>query len=259
MKIDVKKLSFEYKNNIVLDSISFSATTGDFICVLGKNGAGKSTLLKCISKILKAKSGEITIDNKSINKITSKKYAQLISYVPQNYSPVYSCTVSDFLLMGRNPYLSAFDTLSSNDKKIVQDILDEFKMGKYADTKISQLSGGEQKKLLLMRALVQETPIIVLDEPTNQLDYGTKTYFMEMLKRLAEKGKIIIISTHVPEDALNYATKTIIINDKTNKIYDKESLTEEELMKLYSVRLELIKGNCIQKSACVSMTIKEDK
>ena len=252
MEIDVKNITFEYRNNPVLNSISFSATTNDFICVLGKNGAGKSTLLKCISKILKAKSGEILIDNKSINKFTSKKYAQIVSFVPQNYSPIYSCSVSEFLLMGRNPYLSIFNTLSSKDKKIVEDVLDEFGMRRYADTMISQLSGGEQKKLLLMRALVQETPVIILDEPTNQLDYGTKTNFLELLKKLAEKGKIIIISTHIPEDALNYATKTIVLDSKMVKIYESGHITNEELKELYSVDVEIVKGEIISKVACVS-------
>lgn len=253
MKIEVKDLSFSYHNNVVFDTVSFSAKDGDFICILGKNGAGKTTLLNCICRLLKAKSGDILFEQKSIRSFDNKEFARLVSFVPQNYNPVYECTVEDFLYMGRNPYKTLFSSFSQEDKSIVEKVMKEFSMKDFSKRSMSQLSGGERKKILLMRTLVQQTKVIILDEPTNQLDFGMQMQFMDILKRLTDTGKIIIMTTHLPDNAINYSSKTIIMADKRAQVYNTLELNVGKLEKLYSVEMEILEGKKINKMACVAI------
>lgn len=252
MQLEIKNLSFSYHKHKVLEEVSFSAQEGDFICVLGENGAGKSTLLSCICRLLKAKDGDVLIDNRAVSMYGNKEFARIVSFVPQNYNPVYECTVTDFLFMGRNPYKKLFHDLSSNDKKVVSEMLTSFSMEEFAHRSMSQLSGGERKKILLMRALVQEPDIIVLDEPTNQLDFGMRVQFMNILKRLADDGKIIIMTTHLPDDAINYSSKTVVVSGKRAAVYTKDELKTDVLEKLYSLKLEMLHGKTIDKMACIA-------
>ena len=252
MQLEIKDLSFSYHNNPVLKNVSLTARTGDFICILGENGAGKSTLLNCICRLLKAQKGDICIGERSVNAYGNKEFARIVSFVPQNYNPVYECSVADFLLMGRNPYKKLFCDLTFEDKRVVDEVLKAFSMEEFKNRSMNKLSGGERKKILLMRALVQETEVIVLDEPTNQLDFGMRNQFMDILKDLADKGKIVIMTTHLPDDAINYSTKTIIVSNKHTEVYPRDSLKVEVLEKLYSVNIEILKGTRINKYACVA-------
>ena len=252
MQLEIRNLSLSKKNKKVLENVSFLANEGDFICILGENGAGKSTLLNCICRILKVKNEEILVNGQSVNKYKNKKFASIVSFVPQNYNPIYECTVTEFLLMGRNPYKSFGSSLSHDDIGIVNRVLEEFSMEGFAQRLMSQLSGGERKKILLMRALVQDTDIIVLDEPTNQLDFGMRVQFMNTLKRLANKGKIIIMTTHLPDDAINYSNKTIVVFNRETSVYGTNELKEDVLGKIYSLKIEFVRGNKIVKTACIS-------
>lgn len=123
------------------------------------------------------------------------------------YNPVFDFSIKDFLLMGRTPYSTWINKFSKDDIDIVDRTIAEFKLD--SKQSISELSGGERKKLLLIRALVQDSPFNILDEPSNQLDFGMKTKFLELLKSLTSKGKSILITTHSPEDALNFSDKIL--------------------------------------------------
>ncbi len=253
MKLKIENLSFGYDKKLILKNVNFEVAPGEFLCILGANGSGKSTLLNCICRIHKPRSGSVYFDDTEINKLNNKSLSRIISYVPQNYNPVFDFSIKDFLLMGRTPYSTWINKFSKDDIDIVDRTIAEFKLD--SKQSISELSGGERKKLLLIRALVQDSPFIILDEPSNQLDFGMKTKFLELLKSLTSKGKSILITTHSPEDALNFSDKILYIYNHEVNLCTCSQLTADTINQLYNIQSEIIYGADINKSACLAKNI----
>jgi len=236
--LKVDNLTFSYRSKKVLDKVSFSIDKGECVAVLGVNGAGKSTLLKCINKILKPDGGCVFIEGKNLNKMLQIEVARNIAYVPQRAN-VSRMTVFDAVLLGRKPYINL--DVTDKDIEIVNDILKHLSLESYSLKYIDELSGGEFQKVLIARALAQQPKVLLLDEPTSNLDLKNQIEVLDFIKNIAkEKGISVIVVIHDLNLALRFADKFILMKD--SKIYSaggEEIITEKAIRDVYSVDVEI--------------------
>ena len=225
--VSVQSVSYNYNSESVLENVSFDVEEGDFLGIIGPNGAGKTTLFHCILGLLNSYSGKITILNQDIKKY--KKIYRKIGYIPQKKSidQKFPLTVKE---------LVSLSLPRNTSKNIVLEILKQVGLYKLKNKTIGQLSGGQQQRVLIAKALVNNPIILMLDEPTNELDHKSQNDFYFLLKELNEKNNITIIWTSHDMDAVNkYANKVSCINKRMFFHGDKgEFFSSEEHIKNYS-------------------------
>lgn len=209
--LNIINLKFGYKTPLCEQEVNLSAKIGDLICLVGLNGSGKSTFLNTISGILKPISGKIIIDGQDVKKLSLNKKSKLISFVPTKIDFTANLTVRELAEMGRSPYTNIFDKKSETDIKLVEKNLNDFDLLKLQNRQLWSLSDGEKQKAMIARALIQETPLMILDEPSAFLDYKMKHQLMTKLKEIST-SKCVIFSSHDIETATKFATKIWFIN-----------------------------------------------
>lgn len=243
--LEVKNLSCGYENRKVLKNVNFTAKPGDILCILGPNGSGKSTLIKTIIGLLKPYEGDILINKNSINKWSWRKKAKIISYIPQTFNSTFKYKCKDIVLMGRTSHVNFMSSPSRKDEEIAKKAMEILKISHLKDKIYSQLSGGERQLVKIAQALAQETKVIVMDEPTNNLDFSNQAIMLKHLKECAHMGITIIMATHFPEHAFLYGTKALLIKDGGVIEIDEpnDNLEENDLQKLYGIDLELVELN----------------
>lgn len=243
MRVRTKNLYFSYGAQPILKDMDFRAHEGSLVAVLGPNGAGKSTLFKCILGFLKNYEGEILIDDVDVRQMSRKELAEKVAYIPQSTAPVFNYSVLDMVLMGTTGSLGYMSSPGEEERKRAMDALNELGIGHLADRGFARISGGERQLALISRALVQQAKIIIMDEPTANLDYGNQYRVMEKTRELADNGYTIILSTHNPEHALLFADKCFVIqNGEFVSAGSSEDVLNEEMMrKLYGVDVEILK------------------
>lgn len=252
--IDIKDVTFSYGKNKILDNVNLHIEPKSLTALIGLNGAGKSTLFGCLLKQNKISSGTITVYKKNIKDYSFNEYAKIVSVVPQlSLVSRIDYKVRDFLVEGRTPYLSNFAVPGEKEYSFSEKIAIEMGVGKYLNTHFSKLSGGEQQLVLIARALVQDTPIILFDEPMSALDLKNQAFLLRIIKNLSEEGKTIVFSTHNPNHAITLACNVCIIHenrvldygnalkvfsaDVINKIYGKDiCLCENEEIRYCEIR-----------------------
>ncbi len=237
MSIEVKKLRFCYGARPVIGDVSFTAEKGELLAVLGPNGVGKSTLFRCLLGFLKPVGGEILVDAQAISSYTRRELAGKLAYIPQSHTPAFDHTVLDSVLMGMTAQLGVFDQPGQAQREKAMQMLRALGIEKLADRGCMKISGGERQLMLLARALVQDASMLIMDEPTANLDYGNSCRVMERVKRLGQDGYTIIFSTHDPNQAFSYATKVLALKDGgVMAVGAPETvLTEDVLSKLYGI------------------------
>ena len=225
--VSVQSISYNYNSESVLENVSFDVEEGDFLGIIGPNGAGKTTLFHCMLGLLNSYSGKITILNQDIKKY--KKIFKKIGYIPQKKSidQKFPLTVKE---------LVSLSLPRNTSKNIVLEILKQVGLYKLKNKTIGQLSGGQQQRVLIAKALVNNPIILMLDEPTNELDHKSQNDFYSLLKELNEKNKITIIWSSHDMDAVNkYANKVSCINKRMFFHGDKrEFFSSEDHLKNYS-------------------------
>lgn len=220
--IHIKDLSIGYPGKgevkVVAEHINAGINSGELTCLLGANGIGKSTLLRTLSAFQPKLGGEICIQGKEIEQYKDKDLSMAISVVLTEKCEVRNMTVTELVGLGRTPYTGFWGTLDEDDKRIVERSISLVKIEKLADRMVHTLSDGERQKVMIAKALAQETPIIFLDEPTAFLDFPSKVEMMQLLHRLSRQtNKTIFLSTHDLELALQIADK-IWLMDKMNGV-----------------------------------------
>lgn len=234
MSLKVNELHFSYKDNPVLKDVAFSIKKGDYLAVLGTNGAGKSTLLKNLNDILSPDLGKVYLNNLDTSNFTRNDLAKSFAYVPQSHDND-KITVFDAVLLGRKPYIK-WD-VSSNDLKLVEDTLELLDLTAFSMTYTDQLSGGELQKVVIARALVQQPEILLLDEPTSNLDLKNQIEVLELTKSIVNSQSLAaVVSIHDLNLALRYANKFLLLKD--GKIYDfgdKSIINSKSIKAVYGV------------------------
>lgn len=212
--ISVSNLSFSYNENLTLKNLSFEIEKNSFVSILGPNGAGKSTLVNLISKVMPIEAGEIVIEGKNIRDLNHIEIAKKVAVVPQYTSPGFNFSVYEIILMGRYPYLSRFKGEKQEDYRIVNEVMELTRTDIFKDRKYNELSGGERQRVVIAQTLVQDSPIIILDEPTSHLDINFQIEFMELFYSLyKKKGKTIIGIFHDINLAIQYSEKIMLLKE----------------------------------------------
>ncbi|BBO86483.1 ABC transporter ATP-binding protein [Desulfosarcina ovata subsp. sediminis] len=209
-KLAIHNLSFGYQDKSILKDFFMAVGDGQMVSVVGPNGSGKSTLIKCIDRILTPASGKVSVDRCDVVKMNRREIARRIAYVPQNALRVFPNTVFDVVLMGRRPHLSWKGSAKEEDK--AWEMLQLLGIENLALAPFSDLSGGQQQKVLIARALAQETGVILLDEPTSNLDIWHQIDVMEILRRLVRRRRLTaVIAIHDLNMAARYSDKIMMM------------------------------------------------
>ncbi|MBT0159902.1 ABC transporter ATP-binding protein [Candidatus Bathyarchaeota archaeon A05DMB-2] len=237
MKLTINNLSFNYTSFPVLKDINFIVDEGEILSIVGPNGSGKSTLLRCTNRILKTKQNTVLLDGKDANMLNLKELSKIMGYVPQISTSTFPFTVFDVVLMGRKPYIHW--SLSERDYEIVSETLDFLGIGELAMRHFNELSGGEQQKVIIARALAQEPQILLLDEPTSSLDIKHQLEILCILRSLSQtKHCSVIAAMHDLNLASRFSDKILML--KHGCIYaagtPESVLTEENIELVYGVK-----------------------
>ena len=240
-EIKIDGLTFSYSSPPVLKDITLDLTGPKFVSILGPNGVGKSTLIHCINKILSPTGGTVMLDGKDVKDITIKEMAKQVGYVPYSANDTFPLTVVDTVLMGRHPH-SKWGSLDK-DLDIVYDTLKMLGISHLAMRNFNELSAGQHQKVMLARGLVQEPKVLLLDEPTSNLDIRHQLDVTKMLKRLSEeKGILVIMISHDISIAAKFSDEIIMLRD--GAIYaagtPNEVITEPNLEAVYGVKSRIV-------------------
>ena len=206
--IETRGLRFSYNGREVLRGIDFKAKSGEFVAILGPNGAGKSTLVKCLAGILRC--GSVRILGRPVEGYSQRELARTVAYVPQSAERGFM-TVFDTVLLGRRPYMSL--TPSRKDLEAVEAALKRLGIEHLALKRTNEISGGELQKVGIARALAQETEILIMDEPTNNLDLKSQLEVMRLAREFSAEGGIAIVVMHDVNLALRFAGRFVFMKN----------------------------------------------
>jgi iron complex transport system ATP-binding protein len=213
MAIAAKNLSHSFGEDLILRNVSFQVPKRDFFIIIGPNGSGKTTLMKIIAGILTSQSGGLKILNRSINQYHRKALARTIAFVPQMLFVDFPFTVTEIVLMGRSPYLGMLGLEEEKDMEIANQAIAFTGLENLAHRKLDQLSGGEQQRVFIAKAICQEPDIILLDEPTASLDLAYQVRIMDLMEQLkTEKGITVVMISHDVNLAAMYADHLLLLH-----------------------------------------------
>jgi iron complex transport system ATP-binding protein len=226
--ISLQDITFGYRpGDRVLDRLSLNLETGSFLAVVGPNGAGKSTLIGLLAGLLKPQSGSIAIDGRDIRSYKTRQLARKVAVVRQEYAPVFGFSVAEAVLMARIPYYGQLGFETQSDRDLTLQALELTDTTRFADRPLSQLSGGERQRVFIARALAQDTPIILLDEPTSFLDLRHQVGIYDLLRSIQrEKGRTVVAATHEINLACQYCDQVLLLEPCTTALATSEQRPE---------------------------------
>jgi len=236
--IEVKGLSVSYDRKRVLTNIYLKIERGQIYGVVGPNGAGKSTLFKAILGLIETNSGNILVEGSPI-----EEQRKRVVYVPQKTDVDWNfpATVLDIVLMGRYPHKTTFQNLNPKDKQMALEALEEVGIENFKDRQIGELSGGQQQRVFIARALCQEADVFLLDEPFVGVDMTTEEKIVQILKKLADQGKTLLVVHHDLSSVQTYFDQVILLNQRLIACGDTEvTFTQENLSKAYGGQLPIL-------------------
>jgi len=248
-------IEFSYNQKNILKGIDLQIKKGSFIGIIGPNASGKSTLLKNMSKTLIADKGTVYLNKKILNDYSSLELAKKMAVVPQDTEISFNFNVYDIIMMGRHPYQKRWSGLNEDDKKIVKEVMEVTDTFKLKNKLINELSGGERQRVIIARALAQKPEILLLDEPTSNLDINYQGEIYDLLKYLNQEFNLTIITvSHDLNLTAQYCEELLLL--KEGKIFSAGSaekvLTKENIKKVYKAEV-LIKTNPISQKPFVTL------
>lgn len=243
--IELKSIFFRYYKDWVLNDISFQVKKGDFVGIIGPNGSGKTTLLKILYRFLSPQRGDVLLDGRPLRKMDRIEIAKKIGVVSQETQVLFPFRVIEVVLMGRNPYMGHLVFETKKDLEIAKRAMELTEITSLADRFIDELSGGERKRVFIARALAQEPEIILLDEPTANLDIHHQMDFLNLIRTLnKEKGLTIIMASHDINISSEFCDRLILLKD--GYIFKKgspsEVITKENIEIVYGCKVWIDKN-----------------
>ena len=257
--LQVKGIDFTYHGETrpTLRNVTLTVSEGELITLLGPNGAGKSTLLNCMAGFLQPQTGSIMLDGMDIRSMNAREISRQIAYVQQNPTVTFSHTVREYIAMGRAPYLGMLQRPSEADYRLVDETIERMDIERLTCKNYNQLSGGERQLVNVCRAIVQQPKLILFDEPTSALDYGNQIRVLRMIRRLADDGFAILLTTHNPDHPFQLrGTICTLSRDGHLKSGSAEELmTEPYLNEMYKSRLKIRYFDEEKRMICISESL----
>lgn len=236
--IDLDGVGVELGGTAILKDVSLFAPEGEFLAVVGPNGAGKTTLLRTCNGLLSPDEGTVTLDGTDVCGLSARSIGRLVATVPQETHLAFDFDVADVVAMGRTPHRSRFATTTEADRTAVDSALERTETAQFADRSVDDLSGGERQRVVFARALAQETPVLLLDEPTASLDINHQIKTLSMARDLAAEGKTVVAAIHDLELAARFCDRLALLADgELLEVAPPEAvLTAERLETAFGIR-----------------------
>ena len=256
MKLEAKQLDFGYRDKRVGSGVSLSLEAGEVLCLLGPNGSGKTTLFKTMLGLLPAQGGTVLVDGVDLRSRAREEVARLVSYVPQAHAAFFPFTVEEVVLMGRTAHLGVFSSPSRRDREAALSAITRMQIGHLADSVYTRISGGERQLTLIARALAQDARIIVMDEPTANLDFGNQVRVLQHIQSLAQSGIGVLLSTHDPDHAFICAHRVAMLHEGhlAHVGSPEATITADSLREIYGVDVAVVRvavGEGEERPVCI--------
>ncbi|MDP4929577.1 MAG: ABC transporter ATP-binding protein, partial [Ilumatobacteraceae bacterium] len=226
----------------VVSSVDETLSAGEWLCLIGPNGAGKSSLLRALAGLVDF-SGSVQLGGSEICGLSARELARQVAFVPQDPVLPDDMSVTDYVMLGRNPYISTFGRESAHDRDVVAGLITELSLAVYARRMLGTLSGGERQRVVIARALAQEAPVLLLDEPTSALDLGHQQHALELVDRLRRAKNLIVVSAmHDLTLAGLYSDRLLLLHQGVGVARGsaREVLRSETLAEFYGVSARVI-------------------
>ena len=240
--LTLRDVRVEYGGCAVVSSVDETLSAGEWLCLIGPNGAGKSSLLRALAGLVNF-SGSVQLDGGEIRGLSARDLARQVAFVPQEPVLPDDMSVTDYVMLGRNPYISTFGRESAHDRDIVAGLITELSLAVYARRMLGTLSGGERQRVVIARALAQEAPVLLLDEPTSALDLGHQQHALELVDRLRRAKNLIVVSAmHDLTLAGLYSDRLLLLHQGVGVARGsaREVLRSETLAEFYGVSARVI-------------------
>lgn len=256
----MRDLHFGYGNGEVLRGASFTAASGELTSILGPNGVGKSTLFRCLLGLMKGYTGSITVDGEDTRRLSAHQLARKIAYIPQSHYPSFNYSVLNMVLMGTTSQVSLLSSPGEAQRRAAEEALERVGVAHLRDKGYTHISGGERQLVLIARALVQSARVLVLDEPTANLDYGNQIRVMEQLRQLTGEGYTVIQSTHNPEQAFLFSHNVVAMQAGRVLAEGAPSrvVTEELMASLYGADIRVCSLYDDRVRVCIPRSVTEE-
>ncbi len=246
--LEVKGLNFRHQHSEtdVLKGIEFRVYGGQITTILGPNGSGKTTLFKCIIGLWKPQKGAVFFDEKDISNLSYEQRARIFAVVPQQHEPPFPYSVLDVVLMGRVSHVSMFSSPSRHDYIKAEEAIEVVGVNHLKERAYTKISGGERQLVLIARALAQEAPILLLDEPISHLDFRNQVHVLSKVREIAmQKGLTVLMTLHDPNMAMLFSKEVVIMNDGHLIVHGspQEVITEENLKRVYGIDVSVVNWN----------------
>ena len=240
--VSIAGVSASYGDRRVLNGFDLDVAPGSFVALAGPNGVGKSTLLRLIAGVLKPTAGSVRVGGRDIRDMTARERARLVAMVPQNPELPVGATALEVALMGRNPHLGLLSWESAGDVDIAIEALRMTDSEDFLDRAVDELSGGERQRVAIAMALAQQTPVILLDEPTANLDLAYQPAMMGLMRRMAAEGKTIVAAVHDLTIAAQFCDRVALISEGSPLAVGapQEALTAENIMRAYGADVRIL-------------------
>lgn len=238
--LDIQFLSAGYSTENILQNVSLQVAAGEIASVIGPNGCGKSTLLRCITGQLKARSGRVRVEGDDVSQMAPRCRARRIALLPQFFAGDEDLTVEETVALGRTPHLPAYGTLGKHDREIVHRVLDATDTTQFASRRINELSGGERQRVGLARALAQEPRVLLLDEPTSNLDLRYQHELLSLVRRLARQDLFaVVLVLHQINLASSISDSMLLLQNGQTRAFGspQEVMTRDNLQEVYGLPL----------------------